>query len=74
MRTVLLFVRPRVVPQLLVSQLQFQIGKAKIPRILLGTSPFIGAGQFGRRATFYINFESEEKGALRYYNIKKLKE
>jgi hypothetical protein len=40
----------------LVSQLQFQIGKAKIPRILLGTSPFIGAGQFGRRAAFYRNY------------------
>ena len=69
MRAVPLLVRSRVVPKLLVSQLQFQIGKAKIPRILLGTSPLIGAGQFGRRATFYVNFESEEKGVLRYYNI-----
>lgn len=51
-----MLVRPRIVPRRLVSQLQFQIGKAKIPRILLGTSPFIGAGQFGRRATFYYNY------------------
>ena len=28
---------------------------ARIPRILLGTSPFIGAGQFGRRALPYYN-------------------
>jgi len=34
-------------------QLQIQIGKAKIPRVLLGTSPFIGAGQFGSRAYEY---------------------
>ncbi|MCD6243465.1 hypothetical protein J7K06_07295 [Candidatus Bathyarchaeota archaeon] len=34
-------------------QLQIQIGKAKIPRVLLGTSPFIGAGQFGSRAYLY---------------------
>ncbi|MGQ9459683.1 MAG: hypothetical protein ACUVRA_00435 [Candidatus Bathyarchaeaceae archaeon] len=39
------------VPKGLVSQLQ--IGKARIPRILLGTSPFVGAGQFGSRAHFY---------------------
>jgi len=51
-----LLVRPRIEPRRLVSQLQFQIGKAKIPRILLGTSPFIGAGQFGRRASFYYNY------------------
>jgi len=29
------------------------VGKARIPRILLGTSPFIGSGQFGRRAASY---------------------
>jgi len=51
-----LLVKPRIAPRGLVSQLQFQIGKAKIPRILLGTSPFIGAGQFGRRAAFYRNY------------------
>ena len=48
-----MLIGPRVELRCLVSQLQFQIGKAKIPRILLGTSPFIGAGQFGRRAAFY---------------------
>jgi hypothetical protein len=37
----------------MIKQLQIQIGKAKVPRILLGTSPFIGAGQFGSRAAFY---------------------
>ena len=40
-------------PKRLDSQLQLQVGKARIPRILLGTSPFIGAGQFGDRAHFY---------------------
>lgn len=47
--------KPRVAPKLLISQLQLQIGKAKIPRILLGTSPFIGAGQFGSRADLYYS-------------------
>jgi hypothetical protein len=37
----------------LVAQFQLQIGKTRIPRILLGTSPFIGSGQFGGRAAFY---------------------
>jgi hypothetical protein len=36
-------------------QLQLQVGKARIPRILLGTSPFIGAGQFGVRAPVYYD-------------------
>jgi hypothetical protein len=40
----------------LVSQLQLQVGKAKIPKILLGTSPFVGAGQFGSRAHFYYEY------------------
>jgi len=48
-----LLARPEHVPKSLVSQLQLQVGKAKIPRILLGTSPFLGAGQFGSRAQFY---------------------
>lgn len=48
-----MLVRPRLVPRSLLLQLQIQIGKARIPRILLGTSPFIGAGQFGSRASFY---------------------
>jgi len=48
-----LLVRPEHAPKYLVSQLQLQVGKARIPRILLGTSPFIGAGQFGSRAKFY---------------------
>lgn len=44
-------------PKFLISQLQLQIGRAKIPRILLGTSPFIGAGQFGRKAVpYYTHF------------------
>jgi len=37
------------------SQLQLQIGKVRIPRVLLGTSPFIGGGQFGGRAAFYYS-------------------
>jgi len=50
---VFLLFRPKLVPKRLLSQLQVQIGKAKIPQILLGSSPFIGAGQFGSRASFY---------------------
>lgn len=34
---------------------QIQIGDIRIPRILLGTSPFIGAGQFGHRALIYYS-------------------
>ncbi len=37
----------------IIPRLQLQIGGVKIPRILLGTSPFIGAGQFGGRAYLY---------------------
>ena len=37
----------------MILQLQLQVGKVRIPRILLGTSPFIGAGQFGAKAPFY---------------------
>jgi len=48
-----LLVKPERVPKGLVSQLQLQVGKARIPRILLGTSPFIGGGQFGSRAKIY---------------------
>jgi len=48
-----LLVKPERVPKRLISQLQLQVGKTRIPRILLGTSPFIGAGQFGSRAHFY---------------------
>lgn len=48
-----MLVKPERVPKGLVSQLQLQVGKTRIPRILLGTSPFIGAGQFGSRAQFY---------------------
>ncbi len=47
--------RPKLAPKHLISQLQFQIGKARIPRVLLGTSPFIGSGQFGSRAAFYYS-------------------
>ena len=45
--------RPRIMTRSLISKLQLQIGKTRIPKILLGTSPFIGAGQFGNRAAFY---------------------
>jgi len=38
-----------------VAQAQLQIQKAKIPQILVGTSPFIGAGQFGVRAFLYYS-------------------
>lgn len=48
-----MLVKPERVPKGLVSQLQLQVGKARVPRILLGTSPFVGAGQFGSRAQFY---------------------
>ena len=47
--------RPKLAPKQLISQLQFQIGKARVPRVLLGTSPFIGSGQFGSRAAFYYS-------------------
>jgi len=52
------------------SQLQLQVGKARIPRILLGTSPFIGAGQFGSRSyryytRFYENPENIAKIILK---------
>jgi hypothetical protein len=50
-----LLFRPKLEPRYLISQLQLQIGKAKIPRVLLGTSPFIGSGQFGSRAAFYYS-------------------
>jgi len=32
----------------------FQLLKQQIPRVLLGTSPFLGAGQFGSRASEYF--------------------
>ncbi len=49
--------RPGSLPKYLVRQLQIQVGKARIPRIRLGTSPFIGAGQFGSRAaSYYAHF------------------
>jgi len=47
---------PRLEPKQLISQLQLQVGRARIPRILLGTSPFIGGGQFGSRATLYYDY------------------
>ena len=39
--------------------LQLQVGRTRIPRILLGTSPFIGAGQFGARAAQYYSLFGE---------------
>jgi len=50
-RIIPLLIKPPL--KYLIKQLQIQVGKARIPRILLGTSPFIGAGQFGSRAEFY---------------------
>jgi len=50
-----MLITPRLEPKQLISQLQIQVGKARIPRILLGTSPFIGAGQFGSRSRFYYS-------------------
>ncbi len=32
----------------------FQVAKQQIPRVLLGTSPFLGAGQFGSKAPEYF--------------------
>jgi hypothetical protein len=52
-RGLFLLARPRLSPKQLVAQFQLQVGKAKIPRILLGTSPFIGSGQFSSRAALY---------------------
>lgn len=49
----LLLAQPKPSPKQLIAQFQLQIRKTKIPRILLGTSPFIGSGQFGSRAAFY---------------------
>lgn len=52
-----MFTKPEVVLKQKTLQLQLQVGKARIPRILLGTSPFIGAGQFGSRAyEYYARF------------------
>jgi len=50
-----LLFRSKLAPKHLISQLQLQIGKARIPRVLLGTSPFIGSGQFGSRAALYYS-------------------
>ena len=36
-----------------ISRLQLRVGEVRIPRVLLGTSPFIGAGQFGGMAELY---------------------
>jgi len=33
--------------------LKVEIGNATIPRVLLGTSPFVGSGQFGTRSPIY---------------------
>ncbi len=33
----------------------FSVRDLEVPALLLGTSPFIGAGQFGRKAEFYYN-------------------
>jgi len=33
----------------------FSVRGLEVPAVLLGTSPFIGAGQFGRKADFYYN-------------------
>jgi len=59
-----LLVKPERLSKGLVSQLQFQVGKARIPRILLGTSPFLGAGQFGSRAQFYYEHFYKKPGNI----------
>ncbi|NIN64263.1 MAG: hypothetical protein GTO63_06105 [Anaerolineae bacterium] len=33
----------------------FSVGDQEVPAVMLGTSPFIGAGQFGKKAEFYYN-------------------
>jgi hypothetical protein len=33
----------------------FPVRGVEVPAVMLGTSPFIGAGQFGRKAEFYYN-------------------
>lgn len=33
----------------------FSVRGLEVPTVMLGTSPFIGAGQFGRKAEFYYN-------------------
>jgi hypothetical protein len=48
----------------LVLQLQLQVGKARIPRILLGTSPFIEGGQFGSRAQIYYEHFYRKPGNI----------
>ena len=47
----------------LISRLKFRVDGVEVPRILLGTSPFVGAGQFGARSMqyywrFYMNPEN----------------
>lgn len=34
---------------------EINLKNRKIPRLLLGTSPFIGAGQFGAKASYYYS-------------------
>jgi len=52
-----LLTKPNAVLKQVTSQFQLQLGKARIPMVLLGTSPFIGAAQFGSRAyTYYARF------------------
>lgn len=52
----------------------FEISGKKIPRVLLGTSPFLGAGQFGSRAEkyherFYQNSENMVNLILRTWEL-----
>jgi len=61
-----LLARPRLSPKQLLAQFQLQVGKAKIPRILLGTFPFIGSGQFGSRAaSYYEHFYGHPKNIVK---------
>lgn len=46
----------------------FQVGGVKFPRLLFGTSPFIGAGQFGERAMrYYLEFYLNPRNITRLY-------
>lgn len=43
-----------------------RIGEVEVPRLILGTSPFIGAGQFGPRAAeYYLRFVMNPKNITR---------
>lgn len=46
----------------------FQVGDVRFPRLLFGTSPFIGAGQFGGRSMrYYLDFYLNPQNITRLY-------